>query len=176
MNICLPPAPIVRRFFPFYLCPLYFLPKMRLLKIPVAEDKFFRHFTGRAAHSSAASPYDIKEREISHYLQRGKTEMCLLCLLLYGCGNNARSGCGCNQDIGLFSNSDCGCGNARDNSCCGNARNNSCGCFTCNSCNRSCSGFGRHGNGSVCCDADYYNRQYALCCRCCCRVNSCCNN
>ena len=60
---------------------------------------------------------------------------------------NARSGCGCNQDIGLFSNSDCGCGNARDNSCCGNARNNSCGCFTCNSCNRSCSGFGRHGNG-----------------------------
>ena len=43
---------------------------------------------------------------------------------------------------------------------------------------RSCTGFGCRGGFSVCCDEEYYNRQYALCrCKCvcrCCDTEPCC--
>ena len=44
--------------------------------------------------------------------------------------------------------------------------------------NRSCTGFGCRGGFSVCCDEEYYKRQYALCrCKCvcrCCDTEPCC--
>ena len=79
-----------------------------------------------------------------------------------GCGRDDRSGqnCGCNN----------GCGRTRQ--CCGDSFaaeteffSNDCCCN-----DRCCSGFGRHGGFSVCCDEEYYNRQYALCR--CCKCNS----
>lgn len=109
--------------------------------------------------------------------------MCLLYLLLFGCGQNCCDrGCGCVQErIGSGQNCSeqgCGCvqerigcyGNSRNDRCCGQVSTYSQSCC----CRRDCSGFGRHGGDSVCCDADYYNRQYALCCKC--KVRCCCNN
>ena len=101
--------------------------------------------------------------------------MCLLYLLLFGC-----NGCGCNESCGC----DQCCGNARGRgACCGDSESGNGGCGrasvcsqnSCCSCRRDCSGFGRHGGDSVCCDAEYYNRQYALCCKCK-VVRRCCNN
>ena len=77
--------------------------------------------------------------------------MCLLCLLLFGCPYGSSSGCG-----GADRSSGC----AQASSCAQAA----CGC-------RACTGYGRHAGAGVCGDRGYYERQYALCCKC-----SCCGN
>ncbi|HIZ02658.1 MAG TPA: hypothetical protein H9727_00060 [Candidatus Borkfalkia avistercoris] len=95
--------------------------------------------------------------------------MCLLCLLLFGCGCDRGCGCGYAQNrascCGAYENED-GCRKERSSPCCAGSRSQCC-C----GCAKSCSGFARHGGVSVCCDAEYYNRQYALCCKC----SPCCN-
>ena len=131
----------------------------------------------------------IEERKISLFT-KGEKAMCLLYLLLFGCACNncsrscgcgcasARSGCGCSASCsdcdGVSARTRNGCCGCENN--CGNSRGNGCGngCGCSCTCSRSCSGFGRHGSASVCCDAEYYNRQYALCCQC--QCNACCKN
>ena len=81
--------------------------------------------------------------------------MFLLYSILYGCGQTA-------------------CGATAQNACVGQGAYGataSAGCGCCQS--RACSGFGRHGGESVCNDAAYYCRQYALCRCCCCRCRCC---
>lgn len=98
--------------------------------------------------------------------------MCLLYSILYGCegpcGRN-KGGCGCrggaNGGLAAAEAASVGC----------SSQNPQCGC--CRS--RACCGFGSRGGFSVCCDAAYYCRQYALCSRCCednCNNCSRCNN
>ena len=88
-------------------------------------------------------------------------------------GGNGGNGCndGCGQNRGGCNN---GCGRSR--SCCADGDGFAEADYFSNDCcrDRSCTGFGCRGGFSVCCDEEYYNRQYALCrCKCNCR---CCNN
>ena len=124
--------------------------------------------------------------------------MCLLCSILFGEGGRARGdrpypcgssysgcgGCASANDRGCGSSySGCGgCASAYDSAGGGagdaSALSRGCGCGTyaaalqlCAPC--CCTGFGRHGDCSVCCDEAYYCRQYALCCGRCKKVCCC---
>lgn len=66
------------------------------------------------------------------------------------CG--AWAGCGARDSGSSF-----GCGTYAEARAGGGSCMSACAC-------RDCSGFGRHGDGGVCCDEAYYCRQYALCC------------
>ena len=114
-------------------------------------------------------------------LQGDETDMCLLYSILFGEGN----GCGCRgrereREPIQAPRGGCSCGDNFANAAFfDSAQNSGCCCCQQNCCNRDCGGFGRHGGYSVCCDEEYYNRQYALCCNCNCKCTrrcSCCGN
>ena len=110
----------------------------------------------------------------------------------YGCGSSY-SGCGSTYSGCGSSYSGCGSSYGGCASAYSAAENNGasasasgaaspalsrgCGCGTyaavqlCSPC--CCTGFGRHGDGGVCCDEAYYCRQYALCCGRCKKVCCC---
>ena len=110
----------------------------------------------------------------------------------YGCGSSY-SGCGSSYSGCGSSYSGCGSSYGGCASAYSAAENNGasvsasgaaspalsrgCGCGTyaavqlCSPC--CCTGFGRHGDGGVCCDEAYYCRQYALCCGRCKKVCCC---
>ncbi len=131
-----------------------------------------------------------KRRQL-RFIYEGAKIMCLLYSILFGgnCGCHRNSGCyennfvrsgGCGCGSSSVRSGGCGCNGSEsaysggwncesNSSYCGNnasAQNLCASAGCCNSCNRCCSGYGRHGGDCVCGDVCYYCRQYALC-RCC---------
>lgn len=110
----------------------------------------------------------------------------------YGCGSSysgcgsTYSGCGstysgCGSSYGgcasAYSAAESNGASASASGAVSPALSRGCGCGTyaavqlCSPC--CCTGFGRHGDGGVCCDEAYYCRQYALCCGRCKKVCCC---
>ena len=128
----------------------------------------------------------MKGEATPNFMYEGKT-MCLLCSILfgeggrrassdrscdYGCGSSY-SGCGssyggCGGCASAYSAAESNGASASASGAVSPALSRGCGCGTyaavqlCSPC--CCTGFGRHGDGGVCCDEAYYCRQYALCC------------
>ena len=127
--------------------------------------------------------HTMKVEKTPILIQKGTKFMCLLYSILFGencgCGTWNRRGCG-QRRCAAESYVNCGCTRAesREDSCGASANLNTNTVQGNNGCCRNlcCSGFGRHGNDSVCCDEEYYCRQYALCrcCGCCARRSSGC--
>lgn len=113
--------------------------------------------------------------------------MCLLCSILFGEGGRARgdrpypcgsSYSGCGGCASAYSAAESNGASASASGAVSPALSRGCGCGTyaaalqlCAPC--CCTGFGRHGDCSVCCDEAYYCRQYALCCGRCKKVCCC---
>ena len=98
-----------------------------------------------------------------------------------GCGSTY-SGCGstysgCGGCASAYSAAESNGASASASGAASPALSRGCGCGTyaavqlCSPC--CCTGFGRHGDGGVCCDEAYYCRQYALCCGRCKKVCCC---